>query len=335
VDAAMSFLVVHMDKFKRTDIKGIQFHHQRERESQTNLDIDKSKSRENYELHATGKIDFLKEIDKKIAERVQTNRKIRKDAVLLNEILVTSDKDFFDQLPDGEERRFFEESYKFLADRYGKENVIHATVHKDEKTPHMHLGIVPITADGRLSSKSIFNPKELKALQNDFHRYIRKKGFDLDRGIEGKQKHVEPTKYKIQKLREKEKELEQKLQLIKEEIKEIKPISDIKAENTMFSDKVKLSKEDFNQLKIQAAQAVLFRSKNQRLKKEVEKLNRISEKVSKTLKEEAYMLQFQLRREREKIEFLMRFIKEKGLQVELEKYLVEKKKEREIEMERE
>jgi hypothetical protein len=47
------------------------------------------------------------------------------------------------------------------------------------------------------------------------------------------------------------------------------------------------------------------------------------------------MLQFQLRREREKIEFLMRFIKEKGLQVELEKYLVEKKKEREIEMERE
>jgi hypothetical protein len=47
------------------------------------------------------------------------------------------------------------------------------------------------------------------------------------------------------------------------------------------------------------------------------------------------MLQSQLRREREKIEFLMRFIKEKGLQVELEKYLVEKKKEREIEMERE
>ena len=38
----------------------------------------------------------------------------------------------------------------------GIENVINATVHMDEATPHMHLGIVPVTEDGRLSAKDIF-----------------------------------------------------------------------------------------------------------------------------------------------------------------------------------
>src|SRR5699024_12240464 len=64
-------------------------------------------------------------------------RKTRKDAVLVNELLVTSDRDFFERLDPGEQKRFFEESYKLFSERYGKQNIAYATVHNDEQTPHM------------------------------------------------------------------------------------------------------------------------------------------------------------------------------------------------------
>src|SRR5699024_11909959 len=56
-------------------------------------------------------------------------RKTRKDAVLVNELLVTSDRDFFERLDPGEQKRFFEESYKLFSERYGKQNIAYATVH--------------------------------------------------------------------------------------------------------------------------------------------------------------------------------------------------------------
>lgn len=43
---------------------------------------------------------------------------------------------------------------------YGAENILYVTVHMDEKTPHMHFGVVPITEDGRLSVKEILGNKK-------------------------------------------------------------------------------------------------------------------------------------------------------------------------------
>ena len=47
----MSYLVLHMDKFKKEAIRGIQSHNRRERESHSNPDIDYDRSATNYELH--------------------------------------------------------------------------------------------------------------------------------------------------------------------------------------------------------------------------------------------------------------------------------------------
>src|SRR5699024_11294407 len=84
-------------------------------------------------------------------------RKTRKDAVLVNELLVTSDRYFFERLDPDEQKRFFEESYKLFADRYGKQNIAYATVHMDEKTPHMHLGVVPRSEEHTSELQSRFD----------------------------------------------------------------------------------------------------------------------------------------------------------------------------------
>src|SRR5699024_3385455 len=130
----MSYAVCRMQKVKSAGLKGMQFHNQRERKSRTNDDIDHERTRENYDLKN----------DKNIESQKTGTRKKRKDAVLVNELLVTSDRDFFEQLDPGEQKRFFEESYKLFSERYGKQNIAYATVHNDEQTPHMHLGVVPM-----------------------------------------------------------------------------------------------------------------------------------------------------------------------------------------------
>ncbi|MEC2886021.1 plasmid recombination protein [Bacillus thuringiensis] len=66
----------------------------------------------------------------------------------------------------------------------------------DEATPHMHIGVMPITEDNRLSAKDMFTRKELISLQQDFPLEMREKGFDVDRGEGSEKKHLSPQAFK-------------------------------------------------------------------------------------------------------------------------------------------
>src|SRR5699024_3214543 len=152
----MSYAVCRMQKVKSAGLKGMQCYNQRERKSRTNEDIDHERTRENYEMKNDKNIDYDERGKEIIESQRRDTRKTRKDPVLVNELLVTSERDFFEQLDPGEQKRFFEESYKLFSERYGKQNIVYATVHNDEQTPHMHLGVVPMR-DGNLQGKNVFN----------------------------------------------------------------------------------------------------------------------------------------------------------------------------------
>jgi len=241
----MSYAVVRMQKMKVHDLKGIQFHNQRERESRTNSDIDKERSHENYDLVHDGKIDYNEHIKEIIESQKTGTRKTRKDAVLVNELLVTSDREFFERLDPVEQKRFFEESFKLFSERYGKQNVAYATVHMDEKTPHMHLGVVPMR-DGKLQGKNVFNRQELLWLQDEFPKHMQKLGFELERGEKGSgREHIETQEFKRQTLEKDIDLLEKNLKIKKNELmemsKNIPPELKIKAKKekkTIVEDKI-------------------------------------------------------------------------------------------------
>lgn len=232
----MSFAVVRMQKMKSHDLKGIQFHNQRERESKTNPDIDKTRSHENYDLVNDEPIDYNERVKEIIESQKVGTRKTRKDAVLVNELLVTSDRYFFERLDPDEQKRFFEESYKLFADRYGKQNIAYATVHMDEKTPHMHLGVVPMR-DGKLQGKNVFNRQELLWLQDKFPEHMQKLGFDLQRGEKGSDReHIEMSKFKKQTL-------EKEIDLLENELKNKKSELAILSEEVSGEFKIPVKRE--------------------------------------------------------------------------------------------
>lgn len=190
------------------DVQGIQKHNQRQGISKSNLDIDYEKSHENYDLLNDQNLKYESEIKQLISERV--TRKTRANSVVLSEFMVTASPEYMSSLSADEEKKYFEQSLDFIRERYGSQNVLYGVVHCDEKTPHMHVGVVPITEDDRLSAKDIFTKKELQSLQNDFPEFMKQKGFEIERGIPSDKKHLSPQEYKEKQDLEKEKTLLEK-----------------------------------------------------------------------------------------------------------------------------
>lgn len=189
----MGFAVVHMMKIKSGAVGGIQSHNNREHQPKTNPDVDMSRSDENYDIVPCD--NYNRAIKEKVSNLVKSSRAVRKDAVVTCNFIITSDNETMSNLGENS-RAFFEDAVKWFSDRYGADRILNATVHMDETTPHLHLGIVPITQDGRLSAKAIFYDKELKAIQTEFARDVGAK-YGLERGVEGSERtHLSVTRYK-------------------------------------------------------------------------------------------------------------------------------------------
>lgn len=212
-------MVARMQKMKADNLIGLGNHNQRRTENHSNKDIDVERSKLNYDL--VNRTDTYKtDIQKFINENKASSRSVRKDAVLVNEWIITSDRPFFNQLDERETRRFFETAKDYFADNYGKNNIRYAQVHLDERTPHMHLGVVPFTKDKRLSAKTVFNREALQKVQNELPEYLQEQGFNIQRGEEkSERKHLTVKEYKD--LKEKEHELTEKMQSSEEKLDEI------------------------------------------------------------------------------------------------------------------
>ena len=203
------YAIIRVRKFQMSDVQGIQRHNQRQGKSKSNLDIDYERSHLNEDLLNEQNLRYERIIKDEISERVK--RKPRANSVVLSEFLVTASPEYMQSLSADEQQRYFERSLDFIKERYGERNTLYAVVHRDEANPHMHVGIVPITEDGRLSAKDIYNRTDLQTLQKEFPAEMQRQGFEVVRGEEGsKEKHLHPNEYKEKKDLEKEVQLLEK-----------------------------------------------------------------------------------------------------------------------------
>jgi len=113
-------------------------------------------------------------------------KKIAKDAVKFVEVNLTGSNERMKKMEStpGELEKWIKANYEFACEKYGKENIIRFSLHRDETTPHIHCVVVPLTDDGRLSAKEVVgNRNDLKALQDNYAEAM--KPFGLERGVEG------------------------------------------------------------------------------------------------------------------------------------------------------
>lgn len=199
--------ILRFKKYKGAAIGPIEAHNERTKEQYaSNPDIDTSRSRYNFHLvQPQGK--YREEADRQIAA---ANCRVRKDSVRVVEALVTASPEFFKGKSRSEVKAYFEYALEFLKSKQDSQTFISAVVHMDEKTPHLHLCFVPLTADGRLSAKEIIgNKKRLVKWQDEFWEHMVRRYPDLERGESASQtgrEHIPPRLFKEMALLTQQKE---------------------------------------------------------------------------------------------------------------------------------
>jgi len=191
------YAILRFAKYKGPEIGQIEAHNERTKERYaSNPDIDTSRSHLNFHL-VTPNRKYRAEAERQIAA---AGCRTRKDSVRVVEALVTASPEFFKGKKRAEVRAYFEETLRFVEKYQSKETIISAVVHMDEKTPHMHLSFIPLTADKRLSAKDIVgNKKKLTWWQDQFWKHMVKRWPDLERGesaSETGRTHIPPRLFK-------------------------------------------------------------------------------------------------------------------------------------------
>ncbi|KLV28744.1 MobV family relaxase [Priestia megaterium] len=323
----MSYSIFRVQGIKTlSDLRGIGKHNA-DRVSDTNLDIDKDKSSENIELVKCDSylkrfseitLDMRREHNERMKTTRSDRRKTFEQAIdgakndVACEFLFTSDEEFFEGKSKAEIQAWAQDSLEFVTDEIGlsHDKIIHASVHMDEKTPHLHIVAVPLTEiyDGRrkediltISRHQFIKTKDdLSSLQDKYNERMNERGYVLERGTPKEIRHQKVQAFKEQthyheqaavQAKQSVKELEGKktnLELsisnrkseiddLKKEITHVKKIEDMdfKEKGTLFNLKqpksVELSFEDFENLKTLAKSSETLKRENEGYKEEYEK----------------------------------------------------------------
>lgn len=160
---AMGHMTKHYERGKDSEGQYVKF---------GNQEIDTTRSHMNYNLAPQhNQLEFIHE---RLKEVYCLNRK---DVNVMCSWVVTAPKD----LDKGMEERFFQETYKFLEEKYDKNNVVSAFVHKDEVTPHMHFCFLPVVYDKKkkrekVSAKECVTRSDLQQFHEQLQTYLFERG---------------------------------------------------------------------------------------------------------------------------------------------------------------
>lgn len=137
------------------------------------------------------------DVNARIKEGHKGKKALRKDAVKAFKIILSGSHDQMKNIESNPEqlKAWKEANLQFLEDNFGgRANIVRATLHRDETTPHIHAIIVPIVNE-RLSAKRLLDgPKDIALLQTKYAEYM--KPFGLSRGKKGSTaKHTDVREY--------------------------------------------------------------------------------------------------------------------------------------------
>ncbi len=204
----MSYAIIRNVKYKRENLKGIYRHNERKNYNYSNKNIDKEKSYLNYAIKEP-MYSYEKEFDR-LKEKYDLKGQIKTVSNIACEYIITSDKEFFEEIGEEETKRYFETAYKFVSKykNLGENYIVSAQVHMDEETPHMHLVFLPVvhTTDkkgnkiDKLACSEFWKGKDsYRELQNAFYAYMVSHNFNLLRGLpkeETNRQHLNIKEYK-------------------------------------------------------------------------------------------------------------------------------------------
>ena len=142
----MPYAILRFSKRKAGGVIANYAHNERKKEAyKSNPDIDTERSNRNYHFVQPGQ-PYRKEVNRLIAA---AGCKVRSNSTVMVETLITASPEFMSALPPPEQREYFSRAFDFMAEKIGKDNIISAVVHMDERTPQKRLTILALLFKAR------------------------------------------------------------------------------------------------------------------------------------------------------------------------------------------
>lgn len=168
-------------------------------------------------IHVIGSGKLVRDVKDGLRKHGLDPHALRKNGVIAYEAVLTASPDFFkNPRPHGDTTnvvQWHSAVKEFLLEKYGEHRVVSLVLHMDEKTPHYHAVILPLSlrADGRskdpsprwaLVGSTISGPGEFDRLQDEYARAMEPLG--LCRGeVKSGRKH-KPVKQYLAELKAQE-----------------------------------------------------------------------------------------------------------------------------------
>lgn len=154
----------------------------------SNADIDPARTLRNVTMVSDGhggwrECSALSEITDALDNRLANVKKtLRKDAVVLRPLVLQLDPAWYaEHSGDADRDAAASDMMDWAVATFGADNIIYASLHNDEASPHLHLGFAPVTEDGRLSQKDWFSgPAALREMHQGLRQHMRDCGYDVD-----------------------------------------------------------------------------------------------------------------------------------------------------------
>ena len=202
----MSYAIIRNENYKMGQLGLIYRHNERKNTNYSNKDINKQNSIKNYSIKSVNT--SYQKAFKILKEQYNLKGQIKKVSNVMCELIITSDKYFFDLIGENETKRYFQRAYDFVKDyqNLGEQYIVSAKVHLDETTPHLHIVFIPVIHKldrksgkmiDKISCSEFWKGKDsYKKLQDSFYKCVRDNGFDLERGKSNNLEHLSTEKLK-------------------------------------------------------------------------------------------------------------------------------------------
>lgn len=236
----MGFVVLHIQKPKGNDAR-------------TTAHIERTVNPANADSERTHLNKELVNFPDKVENRTQAiqhrienagiTRKIRENQVRALQVMLSGTPEDMQRIQNqGKIEDWCQSNIEWLQDTFGKENVVSAVLHLDEKTPHIHATVVPVVTgerrkaeaernDGkkkyrkkpkdtvRLCADDVMTRDNLERFQDTYAEKMQKYG--LERGVKGSEaRHISTPQY-YRELFAQNEDLKENIEYLQEEKQEV------------------------------------------------------------------------------------------------------------------
>jgi hypothetical protein len=110
-----------------------------------------------------------------------SNFKLRKNSCYQVNLVFSASPELF---KDKEKAKLWElQTWEFIKKEFGEENLIYAVVHKDEKTPHFQVALIPVDPKGKVNASFFFDGrKKCNDFITRYNNAVKNLGLKRDKG---------------------------------------------------------------------------------------------------------------------------------------------------------